>query len=126
MKVKEIMRAPRAILSVETSVAEARARLPQPGVTSLPVVDRDGALLGLVTLDDLKPKQSSAGAKASDSVEPYLSPHLVTATPNMDVSRVAEMMRYKGLENIMVVEERYLVGAFSLGEATRAAAKSTT
>lgn len=125
MKVKDIMRAPRAILSVETPAAEALARLHQPGVTSLPVVDRNGALLGLVTLDDLKPQQSGT-AKASGSVEPYLSPHLVTATPEMDVSRVAEMMRYKGLENIMVVEERSLVGAFSLREATQAVDASTT
>jgi CBS domain-containing protein len=43
-----------------------------------------------------------------------------TATPEMDVARVAEMMRDRGVDDIMVVEGRYLVGALSLAEAGKA------
>jgi hypothetical protein len=35
----------------------------------------------------------------------------------MDVARVAEMMRDRGVDDIMVVEGRSLVGALSLTEA---------
>jgi hypothetical protein len=38
----------------------------------------------------------------------------------MDVARVAEMMRDRGVDDIMVVEGRSLVGALSLAEAGKA------
>jgi len=121
MKVKEIMRAPRAILSPEVRVAEALNRLRQCAVPSLPVAKGDGNLLGLVTMADLSQLATEAAESGSDAVRQHLSPRLVTATPDMDVSRLAEMMRYKGVENIMVAEGRTLVGALSLEEASRAA-----
>ncbi len=121
MKVREIMRTPRAILSPETHVAEALARLRECGVPSLPVANGDGTLLGLVVLADLTGLPAEAGATAPETVRQHLSPHLVTATPEMDVSRLVEMMRYKGMENIMVTEGRTLVGALSLEEASQAA-----
>jgi len=121
MKVREIMRAPRAILSPETSVTEALARLHECGVPSLPVANGDGYLLGVVTLADLAQPQPEARGTPSETIRQRLSPHLVAATPEMDVSRLAEMMRYKGFENIMVLEGRLLVGALTLDEATRAA-----
>ncbi len=120
MKVREIMRAPRAILSPETTVAEALARLRECGVSSLPVADQDGFLQGLVTLAALSQPRPEARETSAETVRQHLSPQLVTATPEMEVSRLAEMMRYKGFENIMVVDGRTLVGALSLDEATRA------
>lgn len=120
MRVREIMRAPRAILSPETGVAEALARLRECGVSSLPVANGDGALLGVVTRAELAGRPVDTGKAAPETVRERLSPRLVTATPEMDVARVAEMMRYKGMENIMVAEGRTLVGAFSLEEASRA------
>ncbi len=121
MKVREIMRAPRAILSPETSVTEALARLRECGVPALPVANGDGYLLGVVTLADLSAPRPEAKGTALETVRERLSPHLVAATPEMDVSRLAEMMRYKGFENIMILEGRTLVGALTLEEVARAA-----
>ena len=121
MKVREIMRAPRVVFSPETSVTEALARLRECEIPSLPVADKDGNLLGLVTLADLSQPRLMAKGTPSETVRQRLSPRLVTATPEMDVSRLVEMMRYKEFENIMVLDGRVLVGALSLDEATRAA-----
>jgi CBS domain-containing protein len=121
MKVRDVMRAPRAILLPQTSVMEALVRLRECGVPSLPVANGDGDLLGLVTLADLPRLPAQVGETVPETVRQHLSPRLVTATPDMDVSRLAEMMRYKGMENIMVAEGRTLVGALSLEEVTRVA-----
>jgi hypothetical protein len=43
----------------------------------------------------------------------------------MDVARVAEMMRDRGVDDIMVVEGRSLVGALSLAEAGKAGTART-
>lgn len=120
MKVREIMRAPRAILSPETRVADALVRLRECGVPSLPVANGDGNVLGLVTTIDLSRLAAKAEETATGTVQQYLSSRLVTATPEMDVSRLAEMMRYKGMETIMVTEGRTLVGALSMEELTPA------
>jgi CBS domain-containing protein len=120
MKVREIMRAPRAILSSETSVADALARMRDCGVPSLPVANGDGNLLGLVLLADLAQLLAEVEETAAETVRQHLSSRLVTATPEMDVSRLAELMRDKKIDNIMVTEGRTLVGALSLEEVSRA------
>lgn len=115
------MGAPQAVLAPETTVAVALAMMHECGAPSLPVANKEGILLGLVTLADLPRLPAEGEARGWETVRQHLSPHLVTATPEMDVSRLAEMMRYKGMENIMVTEGRTLVGALSLEEAGRAA-----
>ncbi len=121
MRIREIMRRPRAILSPEATVMTALARLRECQVPSLPVANADGTLLGLVSLADLARLPPEIAGTTPETVRQHLSPRLVTATPEMNVSRVAEMMRYKGMGNIMVTESRTLLGALTLEEAARAA-----
>jgi CBS domain-containing protein len=121
MRVKDIMGAPPAVLAPDTTITAALDRLQEHRSTSLPVVDEEGALVGLVTPADLTQPEPEARERAPETVRQRLSPAVVTATPEMEVGRLAEMMRYKGLETILVVEGRRLVGALSLDEATRAA-----
>lgn len=51
--VSEIMPARLVIASAAEDVSEAVERMRLHGVRRLPVVDRDGSLLGIVTLDDI-------------------------------------------------------------------------
>lgn len=120
MKVKEIMRTSVAKVSPTSTVGEALSRMDESGVTSLSVEDAEGFLLGIARLADLSRALAEGSVASSAAVGDGLSSHLVTATPEMDVARVAEMMRDKGVDDIMVVEGRYLVGALSLAEAGKA------
>jgi CBS domain-containing protein len=90
------------------------------GATSLPVEDAEGFLLGVARHADLSRALAEGSVASSAAVGDGLSSHLVTATPEMDVARVAEMMRDRGVDDIMVVEGRSLVGALSLAEAGKA------
>jgi CBS domain-containing protein len=117
MKVKELMRTSATRVSPAATVGEALSRMNGLGVTSLPVEDAEGFLLGVASLADLSRGLAEGSVASSAAVGDGLSSHLVTATPEMDVARVAEMMRDKRVDDIMVVEGRYLVGALSLVEA---------
>ena len=121
MRVKEIMRKPIATLLPETSAREALDRMRALGVTSLPVQDQSGFFLGIVQVADITRHIASNAAEGAVPIKDRFSRSAVTATPEMDVGRLAEMMRYKSLENVMVLEARHLVGAVSLEQARSAA-----
>ena len=120
MKVKERMRTSVARVLPAATVAEVLSRMEGSDVTSLPVEDAEGFLLGVARLADLSRAIAEGAAASSAAVGDGLSSHLATATPEMDVARVAEMMRDRGVDDIMVVEGRSLVGALSLAEAGKA------
>ena len=121
MRVKEIMRKPIATLLPETPAKEALDRMRALGVTSLPVQDQSGFFLGIVQVADITRHIASNEAEGAVPIKDRFSRSAVTATPEMDVARLAEMMRYKSLENVMVLEARHLVGAVSLEQARSAA-----
>jgi len=120
MKVRELMRTSVARVSPAATVREALSRMNGSGVTSLPVEDAEGFLLGVARLADLSRALAEGSVASSAAVGDGLSSHLVTATPEMDVARVAELMRDRGVDDIMVVEGRSLVGTLSLAEAGKA------
>ena len=120
MKVKELMRTSVTKVSPTATVEEALSRMSLSGVTSLPVEDAEGFLLGVAKLADLSRALAEGSVVSSATVGDGLSSHLATATPDMDAARVAEMMRDRGVDDIMVVEGRSLVGALSLAEAGKA------
>jgi CBS domain-containing protein len=121
MKVRDIMRKPIASLLPETPAKEAFDRMQALGVTSLPVQDESGFFLGIVQVADIARHIAGSETEGAVPIKDRFSRSAVTATPEMDVERLAEMMRYKNLENIMVLEARHLVGAVSLNEASTAA-----
>ncbi len=122
VKVKSVMHPPAGTLAPETTIRDALARMQALQISALPVVDAGGILLGIVRKDilELVPE-----AERSALIRMRMG-STVTATPDMDVSRVAEMMRYKGLEWVPVLEARHLVGALTLTEAETAGAPRRT
>ncbi len=120
MRVKERMRTLVEKVSPATTVAEALSMMDGSGVTSLAVEDAEGFLFGVARRADLSRALAEGNVTPSAAVGVGLSSCLVTATPEMDVARVAEMMHDKGVDDIMVVEGRCLVGALSLAEAGKA------
>jgi CBS domain-containing protein len=123
MKVKDLMRTSVPRLSTLVSVREALSTMEDAGVTSLPVEDAEGWLLGIARAADLSGALTDGSLAPSAAVGNRVVPHLVTATPDMDVARVAELMRDRGLDDIMVLEGRSLVGALSLTQAGQATPK---
>ncbi len=113
VKVRNVMHPPLATLAPETTIQDALGRMQGLNVSQLPIVDAGSILLGIVRADLLR---QIPEAERSTSVRGRMT-STVTATPEMDASRLAEMMRYKGLDWVPVLEARHLVGAITLTEA---------
>jgi CBS domain-containing protein len=120
IRVKDVMRRPGATLSPDATVRDAVTRMRALNVPVLPVVDAGNALLGVTRADALS---QVAEAEQADALRSRVV-STVTATPEMDVGRLAEMMRYKGLDWIPVLEARQLVGELTLVEAETASRRA--
>lgn len=120
VKVRDIMRQPTGLISPEATINEALAQMQTLKLTALPVVDRNSALLGVVHAESLG---RVPAAERSGSVKSHVSAFAATANPEMDAGRLAEMLRYKGLDATLVLEARHLVGSLTLAEAEAAAQK---
>ncbi len=103
--------------SPAATVREAPSRMDGSGVTALPVEDAEGLLLGVARLADLSRTLAEGSVAPSSAVGDALSSHLVAATPEMDVASVAEMLRDRRGNDILVGARRFLVGVLSLAEA---------
>ena len=101
-------------LAAETTVQEAAEHLARPDVRALLVVDRDGALLGLVTPDSLVEQVLAAGLdpRATDVSVAVIRPPLVLDADQLldDGYRLLEEAE---LERAPVVEQGRLVGVLS-------------
>jgi CBS-domain-containing membrane protein len=121
VKVREIMREPTGLIAPEATIGEALTQMQARKLTSLPVVDRNRALLGVVGAEALGRVPE---AERSGSVKSHVAAFAATANPEMDAGRLAEMLHYKGLDATLVLEARHLVGVLTLAEAEAAAQKN--
>ena len=121
MEVKELMRTSVPRFSLLVSISEALSTMDRAGVTSLPVEDAGGWALGVAQATDLSRALNAGSLAPLATVGDGVVPQFVAATPDMNVARVAELMRERGFDDIMVVEGRSLVGALSITQAGQAA-----
>lgn len=127
----------RSVVSVhpETTVKEALRRLDEYGITSMPVVDDAGALVGLVSEADLvleavvhdsrasmlhAPGSTRARARTVAQVMNY---HPITVDPHTDLADAVELMTSSEVKSLPVVEEHHVVGMISRRDVVHALAR---
>jgi CBS domain-containing protein len=135
MKVLDLMATGVISVTPETSFKETLNRLLDNGIGSVPVVDADGKLLGIVTEADLVSKEAYGGrrrrplqlladlmhdgrtngvAKASGvTAGAVMSQSVITASPDEDVRVAARRMVEKGRKRLPVVLDGHVVGMLS-------------
>jgi CBS domain-containing protein len=74
--VERVMTLPVHTVPDDLSPIEAAARMRETGVRRLPIVDPDGALLGIVTLDDLLHHVGRTSAELCEVVEAFPVPRV--------------------------------------------------
>ena len=135
MKVDEIMTTAVVSVAPETPFKEVVERLVRAEVSSLPVVDPNGKLLGLITEADLISKEAYGTrrhralavladvlsgrehrwvAKAAGSVAAdVMTKHLTVCERREDLHSVARRMLQAGVKRLPVVEGGVLIGMVS-------------
>ncbi|SRR6266516_3021661 len=101
---------PRAV-SPGSSVVEAARLMEQEDVGSLPVVEGDEVLVGIVTDRDIAIRVVAAGKDpASTSVGDVFTEHPSCAYPDEPLDEALEQMVYRRVRRLPVVEDDRLVG----------------
>lgn len=120
MKVVELMRTDLKTLSADATVADAVAAFAEEQVSAMPVLDRYGRAVGVVsTRDILRAEHACENAGARDRlferkrVLEIMQPWPETIAPDVDVHEAAREMLYLDVQRLFVEFEGALVGVIS-------------
>jgi CBS domain-containing protein len=126
MRVRDIMTSPAHVIAQDAPVEHAADLMTMHRVTALPVLNRDGLLVGMVSDCDLLwhrvPAEPTAGPGSHPDTDPAHRPGLVmevmseyplVTTPGADVADAAEAMLDNDVRSLPVVADRRVVGIIS-------------
>lgn len=145
MKLAEVMAASVVTVAPEATWKEVAERVLEAGVSGLPVVDREGYLLGIVTEADLVSKPAFGdrshrslaalvelftgdarwvGKAAGLTAAELMTTAVLTATPDEDIETAAHRMLDGGVRLLPVLDRGNLVGIISRRDVLRSLAPS--
>lgn len=129
MQVAELMQRNVRTITSEASVAEVVLSLADAHVLGLPVVDKGGRMIGVVSASDVLTAEAEAGSESvgrpaleEASVRDIMTPRPYTVTPDEDVREAARQMLYADVHRLFVAEGDRLVGVISTTDIVRAVA----
>lgn len=116
MKVKDIMTRDIAYINPDSKVIEAAQMMQKHNVGSIPVCDHSG-VVGIVTDRDIIVRNIAHGKDPKETpVRDVMTGQVITASPDMEVDDVAEMMASKQIRRVPVVDNNMIVGMVALGD----------
>jgi CBS domain-containing protein len=127
-KIAEVMTdRPRAI-TPETSIREAAHLMEEEDVGSLPVVDEEARLVGIVTDRDIAIRAVGRGLEPEEtSVMDIASTEVYALTPDDDLDDALQMMARVQVRRLpIVVRENELVGMLAQADVARTSKEKTT
>lgn len=136
MQAKELMTAPVRTISLDTTAEEAARIMIEDNISCLPVLDKDGALAGIITHTDLIPKKrflpladhiySILGSMVSSSrieeaaqqlgsrkVEGVMTSPVITTEEEAEFSQVAQAMVSNNINRLPVLKNGVIVGVIT-------------
>ena len=120
MKVAEIMQTSLRTIAVDATIADAVRTLADAQVSALPVLDRNGRAVGIVsTRDVLKAESGCRDGFERDElfdrtlVMEMMSSWPTTIDPDLDVRQAAQEMLYLNVQRLFVEYDGALVGVIS-------------
>ena len=120
MLVKDVMTRNPVTVTGDRSLPEAKDLMVKHGITKLPVLDRGGRLIGIITSNDIK-KSSPSDATTLDmfelsyllnrmTVSKIMVPSVVTVSEDETVEESARLMLDYGIGSLVVMKDDLVVG----------------
>ncbi|MCI5737620.1 MAG: CBS domain-containing protein [Methanobrevibacter ruminantium] len=106
--VKEIMTRDVISISPKYSIRESVDVMTKNGIGSLPIVDKEERLVGIVTERDFA--LALAGSLTNETVGDIMIKDVITTTPGTPIESCSKIMVRNNLRRIPVVEEEKLIG----------------
>ena len=112
MVIKDIMTDPAIVLPSETTVFDAANVMRENNIGSVPVVDEDGCLKGIVTDRDIVIRSIARGLSPDTTkISDIMSENISVVPPDADIDEVADIM-----SRDQVVENNKVLGVVALGD----------
>ncbi|GAB3779593.1 CBS domain-containing protein [Nocardioides ungokensis] len=136
MLVRELMSTPAVTVRPDASVKEAARQLTEHGITAMPVVDRAGALVGVISeadviRDAVLPDQRAHERPVYLTDGPYgtrvrdvMSHFPLSVRTDADLAAAAELMTGTAVKSLPVVERGVVVGMVSRRDIVAVLARS--
>ena len=112
MLARDIMTTHIISIEPEASVREAARLLSTYHISGAPVVDADGALVGLVTEADII-------SKPGKTVAEIMTRRVLSVQEDTAVDTIAQILTSKGYKRVPILRERTLVGIVSRADIVR-------
>lgn len=106
--VKEIMTRDVISISPKYSIRESVDVMTKNGIGSLPIVDKEERLVGIITERDFA--LALAGSLTNETVGDIMIKDVITTTPGTPIESCSKIMVRNNLRRIPVVEEEKLIG----------------
>ena len=106
--VKEIMTREAVSITPKYSIRESVDLMIEKGIGSLPIVDKEDKLVGIVTERDFA--LALAGSLTTETVGDIMIKDVITTTPGTPIESCSKIMVRNNLRRIPVVEEGKLIG----------------
>ena len=125
MLAREVMSSPAITVTPRTSVRQALRLLDEHNITSLPVVDKDGMLRGVVSEADLVRESVPADMRArmmppdvadappARTVADVMTRHAVTVSETTDLATAVDLLTSTAVKSVPVVNQGRVVGMLS-------------
>ncbi|MUK90298.1 CBS domain-containing protein [Ornithinibacillus sp. L9] len=99
------------------SVQEAAALMSEHNIGSIPVVNNNGQMVGIVTDRDITLRATAQGEAAQTPISQVMTAQqIVQATPDMSAEEAAQIMAQQQIRRLPVVENGQVVGMVALGD----------
>ena len=129
MLVSELMQTDLQVIAPDAAVNEAAVTLAEAHVSGLPVVDRRGHLVGVISSTDILASEEEVEGEAGrvalfeeTLVRDLMTPRPVTVAPTATVKEAAQLLLYADVHRVFVMEGDRLVGVLSTTDIVRAVA----
>lgn len=116
-QLREIMTSDVVTINETQSVQDAAALMSQHNIGSVPVVNSNGQMVGIVTDRDITLRTTAQGESAQTPVSQVMTAQkIVQGTPDMDVHEAANLMAQQQIRRLPVVENGQVTGMVALGD----------
>jgi CBS domain-containing protein len=112
MKVAELMQTNLKTISADSTLGDAIVDLAEAQVSALPVVDRFGRAVGVLSTREVLKAESDGVGRAAKALE-VMAPWPTTIDPDLDVRLAAQEMLYLNVQRLFVEYDGALVGVIS-------------
>lgn len=119
MIAREIMTRNVYTISPEASVQEVAQLLSRKSISGVPVIDKDGKIIGIVTEADIIGKVNRVGMCVAD----IMSPEIIFVTEETRVGEIAMLLVERNIKRVPVMRDGTLVGIVCRADIVRAVAQ---